>query len=162
MFEPVDLKVHFPDLEREVLEQWKQRDVMRRSFERPGTRGEYIFYEGPPTANGRPGIHHVSARAIKDLYPRYQTMRGHQVRRRGGWDTHGLPVEVAVEKEIGSTQKSDIERFGIAEFNQRCRDSVFRYIEDWEQLTDRIGFWIGKQFCYSSLGRTNGRKYVRK
>ncbi|MCH2169496.1 isoleucine--tRNA ligase, partial [Myxococcota bacterium] len=148
MFEPVDLKVHFPDLEREVLEQWKQRDVMRRSFERPGTRGEYIFYEGPPTANGRPGIHHVSARAIKDLYPRYQTMRGHQVRRRGGWDTHGLPVEVAVEKEIGSTQKSDIERFGIAEFNQRCRDSVFRYIEDWEQLTDRIGFWIDLDSAY--------------
>ncbi len=153
MFEPVDPKVSFPDLEQSILELWKQRDVMRRSFDPPNAKGDYVFYEGPPTANGRPGIHHVSARAIKDLYPRYQTMRGHRVRRRGGWDTHGLPVEVEVEKEIGSTQKSDIERFGIAEFNERCRGSVFRYIEDWKNLTERIGFWIDLDEAYITYTR---------
>jgi isoleucyl-tRNA synthetase len=108
----------------------------------------YVFFEGPPTANGKPGIHHVAARAFKDLYPRYKTMRGYKVLRRAGWDTHGLPVEVEIEKKIGSKGKQDIERFGIAEFNRLCKESVFSYIGDWNKLTERIGFWIDLEHPY--------------
>jgi isoleucyl-tRNA synthetase len=108
----------------------------------------YVFFEGPPTANGKPGIHHLASRSFKDLYPRYQTMRGHRVLRRAGWDTHGLPVEVEIEKKIGSKGKQDIEAFGIAEFNRLCRESVFSYIGDWNELTERIGFWLDLDDAY--------------
>lgn len=148
MFEAVNQNVRFPELEEEVIRFWEENQVFRAALEKPSPKGEYVFYEGPPTANGRPGIHHVSARAFKDLYPRYRTMRGYLVRRRGGWDTHGLPVEVEIEKEIGSTGKQDIEKFGIGEFNQLCRDSVFRYIQDWNRMTERIGFWIDLDSAY--------------
>lgn len=109
--------------------------------ERPEEK-TYVFYEGPPTANGRPGLHHVLARAFKDLFPRYKTMRGYRVPRKGGWDTHGLPVELEVERELGLKSKPEIEQFGVEEFNRRCRDSVFRYVQEWERLTERIGFWV--------------------
>jgi isoleucyl-tRNA synthetase len=148
MFEAVNQNVSFPELEEEIIRFWVENEVFRASVEKPSPKGEYVFYEGPPTANGRPGIHHVSARAFKDLYPRYRTMRGYRIRRRGGWDTHGLPVEVEIEKEIGSTGKQDIERFGIGEFNRLCRDSVFRYIQDWNRMTERIGFWVDLDDAY--------------
>ncbi|HYP53452.1 MAG TPA: class I tRNA ligase family protein, partial [Pyrinomonadaceae bacterium] len=148
MFESVNQNVNFPKLEEEIIEFWRAHNVFRASVEKPAPRGNYVFYEGPPTANGRPGIHHVSARAFKDLFPRYKTMRGYRVGRRGGWDTHGLPVEVEIEKEIGSTGKQDIERFGIAEFNRLCRESVFRYIKDWNTLTERIGYWVDLENAY--------------
>jgi isoleucyl-tRNA synthetase len=148
MFEPVDTKVSFPALEQDILRFWREHDVPRRAIDKPGPRGEYVFFEGPPTANGRPGIHHVSARAFKDLYPRYKTMRGYHCGRRGGWDTHGLPVEVEIEKQIGSTGKRDIENYGIARFNERCRDSVFKYIQDWNGLTERIAFWLDLDNAY--------------
>jgi isoleucyl-tRNA synthetase len=142
MFESVKQGANFAELEREIIEFWNTHQVFRASVTKPAPKGNFVFYEGPPTANGKPGIHHVSARAVKDLFPRFKTMQGYRVRRRGGWDTHGLPVEVEVEKEIKSTGKQDIERFGIAEFTRRCRDSVFQYIQDWNELSERIGFWV--------------------
>ena len=110
-----------------------------------------MFYEGPPTANGRPGSHHVLARVFKDIFPRYQTMRGRYVERKGGWDCHGLPVEIAVEQKLGFSSKDDIERYGIAEFNAQCRESVFEFLEDWNALTERIGFWVDLENPYRTL-----------
>jgi len=137
-----------------VLDFWRENHIARQSFDKPSVRGDYVFFEGPPTANGKPGIHHVLARVFKDLIPRYKTMCGYQVRRRGGWDTHGLPVEIEIEKQIGSTGKQDIEKYGIAEFNALCRDSVFRYIQDWDTLTERIGFWLDLEKAYITYRNT--------
>src|SRR5690242_6582401 len=123
-YRPVDPKQSFPDLEQSVLERWRERDVFGESMRRRKGASPYVFYEGPPTANGRPGSHHVLARVFKDIYPRYKTMQGHHVLRKGGWDCHGLPVEIAVENELGFTNKHDIETYGIAEFNAMCRESV--------------------------------------
>src|SRR6476619_2735423 len=134
-FKDVKTSVSYPELEEQVLQLWRKRNVFQRSMSERWGGPEYVFYEGPPTANGRPGIHHVLARAFKDLFPRYKTMNGHFVLRKGGWDTHGLPVEIEVEKELGIKNKSEIEVYGIAEFNKKCRESVLRYLEDWENLT---------------------------
>jgi isoleucyl-tRNA synthetase len=150
-FEPVDPKVSFPDVERSILAFWKDAQVFRRSLELRADAPTWIFYEGPPTANGKPGIHHVEPRTFKDVYPRFKTMTGHRVPRKGGWDCHGLPVELEVEKEIGTTGKRDIESFGIAEFNERCRESVQRYVGDFERLTERIGFWIDMSDAYWTM-----------
>ena len=135
MFKPVDSRQSFPKLEEEILALLEgQRRLPKSVDERPADK-PFIFYEGPPTANNRPGIHHVLARVFKDLFPRYKTMRGYRVPRKAGWDTHGLPVELEVERELGLKSKPEIEEFGIAEFNRRCRESVFRYVKDWERLT---------------------------
>jgi len=148
MFKPVTPKIDIEALEEEQLVFWRERDIFRRSMkEREGGR-VYVFYEGPPTANGRPGTHHVLARAFKDMFPRYHTMNGAYVLRKGGWDTHGLPVEIEVEKELGLKHKHEIEAYGIAEFNRKCRESVFRYIKDWERLTERIAFWVDLENAY--------------
>ena len=148
MFAPVSSKLDLQQMELEVLEFWKQREIFRKSTEMRAGAPRYVFYEGPPTANGKPGSHHVLARAFKDIFPRYQAMRGKYVLRRGGWDTHGLPVEIEVEKQLGLTGKEQIEKFGIAEFNARCRQSAFEYIQEWERLTDRIGFWVDLKTAY--------------
>ena len=132
-FRDVDSKQDFPTLEEAVLERWRERDVFRRSIEIRADAPVWSFYEGPPTANGKPGSHHVLARVFKDIYPRYRTMRGYRVPRKAGWDCHGLPVELEVERELGISSKAEIEAFGIAEFNERCRESVFRYVEDWNR-----------------------------
>ncbi|HEY8640308.1 MAG TPA: class I tRNA ligase family protein, partial [Solirubrobacterales bacterium] len=150
-FQPVDPKQSFPELELEVLERWRGSDVFARSLANREGAETWSFYEGPPTANGRPGSHHVLARVFKDIYPRYKTMCGYRVPRKAGWDCHGLPVELEVERELGITTKEEIEDFGIAEFNQRCRESVFRYVEDWNKLTERIGFWIDLDDAYVTL-----------
>ncbi|MGH2738680.1 MAG: class I tRNA ligase family protein, partial [Actinomycetota bacterium] len=150
-FEPVDPNVDLPALEREVLAFWKEARVFERSVERRRGGPAWVFYEGPPTANGRPGIHHAESRTFKDLYPRYRTMTGHFVARKAGWDCHGLPVELEVEREIGTKSKRDIEAFGIAEFNRRCRESVTRYVEDWERMTERLGFWIDLSQAYWTM-----------
>jgi isoleucyl-tRNA synthetase len=150
-FGPVDPDLDLVALEERVLARWRERDVIG-DVRRIRKDGEpWIFYEGPPTANGRPGLHHVWARVFKDLYPRFQTMRGKNVPRKGGWDCHGLPVELEVEKELGLLTKHDIEAYGIAEFNQRCRDSVQRYVEDWSALTSRSGTWIDTADAYWTL-----------
>jgi isoleucyl-tRNA synthetase len=150
-FEPVDAKVSFPELERRILRFWEETDVFRRSLEQREGAPEWVFYEGPPTANGKPGLHHTESRTFKDLYPRFKTMTGYRVPRKGGWDCHGLPVELEVEKEIGSTSKRDIEAFGIARFIDRCRESVTRYVDEWERLTERIGFWIDTDDAYWTM-----------
>src|SRR3954449_5992141 len=140
-YRPVDLRPSFPDLEQQVLERWRERDVFRESMRRREGQTPFVFYEGPPTANGRPGSHHVLARVFKDIYPRYKTMQGHHVLRKGGWDCHGLPVEIAVEQKLGFHNKHDIEAYGIEAFNAQCRESVLEFLEDWKALTERIGFW---------------------
>ncbi|MGE0068035.1 MAG: isoleucine--tRNA ligase, partial [Solirubrobacterales bacterium] len=150
-FTPVDPKQSFPDLEQRVLERWRADEVFERSLANREGAEVWSFYEGPPTANGRPGSHHVLARVFKDIYPRYRTMCGYRVPRKAGWDCHGLPVELEVEKQLGISSKDEIEEFGIAEFNQRCRESVFEYVEDWKQLTERIGYWIDLDDPYVTL-----------
>jgi isoleucyl-tRNA synthetase len=142
MFKPVSSQVKYPELEEKVLQFWKENDTYKESLRLRENAERYVFFEGPPTANGLPGIHHVLARVFKDLFPRYQTMKGKYSLRLSGWDVHGLPVELEVEKKIGSTGKQDIEKFGIAEFNRLCRQSVWDYIQEWVKLTDRIGFWV--------------------
>ncbi|HEU5301932.1 MAG TPA: isoleucine--tRNA ligase [Acidimicrobiia bacterium] len=138
-------------LERRVLTRWAEDDVFAESLRRRVGAREWVFYEGPPTANGQPGLHHVWARSFKDLYPRFHTMRGRYVARKGGWDCHGLPVELEVEKELGFSGKLQIEEYGIAAFNERCRESVHRYVEDWSALTSRIGMWIDTADAYWTL-----------
>jgi isoleucyl-tRNA synthetase len=150
-FEPVDPKVSFPKLERGIMTFWKDADVFRRSLEARRDAPLWMFYEGPPTANGKPGVHHVEPRTFKDVYPRFKTMTGHLVPRKGGWDCHGLPVELEVEKEIGTTGKRDIEAFGIAAFNDRCRESVKRYVGEFERLTERIGYWVDLDGAYWTM-----------
>ncbi|MEX2414172.1 MAG: isoleucine--tRNA ligase, partial [Thermoleophilaceae bacterium] len=141
----------FPALEEQILELWRERDVFAESVRRREGAEPFVFYEGPPTANGRPGSHHVLSRVFKDVFPRYQTMRGRLVHRKAGWDCHGLPVELEIEKELGFTSKDDIERYGVAEFNAKCRESVLRYIDEWNRLTERIGFWIDTDDAYYTL-----------
>jgi isoleucyl-tRNA synthetase len=148
---PLPEKVSFPSLEEEILERWRERDVFKESMRRREGAEPFVFYEGPPTANGRPGSHHVLARVFKDVFPRYQTMRGRYVERKAGWDCHGLPVEIAVEQQLGFTSKADIERYGIAEFNQKCRESVFEFLDDWTRLTERIAYWVDLEHPYRTL-----------
>ncbi len=148
MFEPVSSKLNINLLEQEILRFWQKHDIFHQSMETREGGPEYVFYEGPPTANGKPGVHHVLARVFKDMFPRYKSMNGFHVSRRGGWDTHGLPVEIEVEKRLGFTNKQDIEDYGIAKFNEHCRESVFTYIQEWEKLTDRIGYWVDLDRAY--------------
>ncbi|MBW3562626.1 MAG: isoleucine--tRNA ligase [Actinobacteria bacterium] len=141
----------FPDIDREVLERWQERDVFHESLRLRADGPVYSFYEGPPTANGRPGTHHVEARVFKDIFPRYRTMKGYRVPRKAGWDCHGLPVELEVEKELGLNSKAEIEEFGIEEFNRRCRESVTRYVGEFEDVTERIGFWVDMPDAYWTM-----------
>ena len=148
MFKPVSPKLNVTSMEDNVLKFWKQRNIFKMTVEQRQGAPEYVFYEGPPTANGKPGVHHVLARAFKDMFPRYKIMRGYHVSRRGGWDTHGLPVEIEVEKQLGLNNKQQIEAYGIDKFNELCKKSVFTYIRDWERLTDRIAFWVDLEDAY--------------
>ncbi len=151
MFQPVGSRVSFPELEERILRQWAEKNIFKRSVENRRGGKRFTLYEGPPTANGKPGIHHVLSRVFKDIIPRYKAMKGFYAPRIGGWDTHGLPVELEVEKALGFKSKTDIERYGIAEFNQKCRDSVFRYVQDWNQLTERIGYWVDLDNAYITM-----------
>ena len=148
MFKPVSPKLDVTKLEEEVLLFWKRNQIFEKSGKQRLGDPEYVFYEGPPTANGKPGVHHALARAFKDMFPRFKSMRGYHVIRRGGWDTHGLPVEIGVEKDLGITNKSQIDDYGIARFNELCRKSAFEYIQEWEKFTDRLGFWVDLQTAY--------------
>jgi len=148
MFKPVSPKLKITQVEEAVLRMWKIRHIFEKSEEQRRGNPEYVFYEGPPTANGIPGVHHVLARAFKDIFPRYKTMQGNHVIRRGGWDTHGLPVEIEVEKRLGFNSKSQIDEYGIGPFNELCRQSAFDYIQEWERLTDRIAFWVDLDEAY--------------
>jgi isoleucyl-tRNA synthetase len=148
MFKSVSSKLNVTTMEENVLKFWKQAEIFKKTVEQRNGCPEYVFYEGPPTANGKPGVHHVLARAFKDMFPRYKIMQGFHVSRRGGWDTHGLPVEIEVEKQLGFKNKQQIEEYGIDSFNELCKKSVFTYIQDWERLTDRIAFWVDLDDAY--------------
>jgi isoleucyl-tRNA synthetase len=150
----VDPQQDLPAMEQEVLERWRERDVFAASLKGREGAPQWVFYEGPPTANGPPGSHHVLARVFKDIYPRFQTMRGFRVERKGGWDCHGLPVEIAVEEQLGIKSKMEIEEYGIERFNAQCRESVFTFLTEWERLTERIGFWIDLENAYRTLDET--------
>ena len=139
------------EVETGILEHWKANDTFARTVESRRSGKPFVFFEGPPTANGRPGVHHVLARTVKDLVCRYQSMCGRHVSRRGGWDTHGLPVELEVEKALGISDKREIERMGIGEFNRRCRESVFTYLDQWRDITERIGYWVDMDEEYVTL-----------
>lgn len=154
MFQTVASRVSFPENEIEILKLWAEKDIFRKSIENRKGAKRFTLYEGPPTANGKPGIHHVLSRVFKDVIPRYKVMKGYYAPRIGGWDTHGLPVELEVEKELGFKSKTDIERYGIAEFNQKCRESVFRYVNDWNKLTERIGYWVDLENAYVTMNNS--------
>jgi isoleucyl-tRNA synthetase len=153
-FKPIDPKPDFPKLEEEVLKFWEENKIFEKSLEQTKAGESFVFFEGPPTANGKPGIHHIEARAFKDLIPRFQTMQGKYVLRKGGWDTHGLPVELEVEKKLGISGKKQIEsikpsvRESIIEFNRLCKESVWQYKDEWERLTRRMGFWVDLENSY--------------
>ena len=148
MFNPVSSKIDVNQMELAILKFWNEQKIFQRTSELRKGGPEYVFYEGPPTANGKPGVHHGLARAFKDMFPRYRMMRGDHVIRRGGWDTHGLPVEIEVEKKLGFNNKQQIEEFGIDKFNELCRQSAFEYIQEWERFTDRLGFWVDFDTAY--------------
>ncbi len=143
--------IDLPAIEHEMLARWRDGKVFERSLEQTAAGPRWTFYEGPPTANGMPGVHHIEARVFKDLFPRFKTMRGFHVPRQGGWDCHGLPVEVAVEKELGLSGKKDIEAFGVAAFNDRCRESVLRHVDAFEELTHRLGYWVDLDRAYRTM-----------
>ncbi len=150
-YRPVPPQVDLPALEHEVLELWSKHQTFERSLDLGAERPRWTFFEGPPTANGRPGTHHVEARVFKDVFPRFKTMQGYRVDRKAGWDCHGLPVELAVEKELGFSGKGDIEAFGVAEFNAKCRESVLRHVDAFEEMTERMGYWVDTSDPYRTM-----------
>ncbi|MBC3987132.1 isoleucine--tRNA ligase [Streptomyces sp. AC536] len=150
-YRPVPAQVDLPALEHAVLDFWRENKIFARSLEQSDGKPEWVFYEGPPTANGMPGAHHIEARVFKDVFPRFRTMRGYHVARKAGWDCHGLPVELAVEKELGFNGKKDIEAYGIAEFNAKCRESVTRHTDAFAELTTRMGYWTDLDNAYRTM-----------
>ena len=148
MFKPVSPRLNIQEEEEARLRFWRRHEVFKKSSDDRRDRKPFVMYEGPPTANGKPGVHHVLARAFKDMFPRFRTMQGYFVDRRGGWDTHGLPVEIEVEKKLGFTEKSQIEEYGIERFNALCRESAFSRIQDWEKMTERIAYWVDLSRSY--------------
>jgi len=151
MFHPVSSRVNLPQVEENILGLWRKKNAFERSVEARQGGPRFVLYEGPPTANGTPGIHHVLARVFKDVIPRYKVMKGYYAPRIAGWDTHGLPVELEVESNLGFSSKADIEEFGIDKFNARCRESVFGYLKEWEAMTERIAFWIDLKHAYITM-----------
>jgi isoleucyl-tRNA synthetase len=151
MFKPVTSKVDFSKLEENILLIWKDKYIFRRSIDARKGGPSFTLYEGPPTANGNPGIHHVLARVFKDVIPRYKVMKGYYAPRIAGWDTHGLPVELEVEKKLGISSKTQIEEYGIAKFNEKCKESVFGYLKNWDAMTERIGYWCDMEHPYITM-----------
>lgn len=145
---PEDKGLSRSQREEKVLQFWKDKQIFKKTLGKKAPKGEFVFYEGPPTANGRPGIHHLESRAFKDALPRYKTMQGFRVPRKAGWDTHGLPVEIESEKTLGLKSKKEIEQYGVAEFNEECKRSVLKYIDEWSRFTERIGYWVNLDDAY--------------
>jgi len=154
MFKPVTSRVEFPQMEESALAFWKEKGIFEKSVNARKGKKRFVFYEGPPFANGNPGIHHVLARAVKDVIVRYKVMKGFYVPRIAGWDTHGLPVELEVEKQLGFSGKDQIEKYGVEEFNKRCRESVFKYLKEWNSLTERIAYWVDLEHAYKTMDNT--------
>ena len=151
MYREVPNRINLPEMEREVLDMWESEEIFHKSLNQRDENNSWVFYEGPPTANGKPGAHHVEARVFKDVFPRFKAMQGYYVPRYAGWDCHGLPVELAVEKELGFTGKTDIEKYGVAEFNAKCRESVLRNVNDFTTMTSRMGYWVDFDKAYWTM-----------
>ncbi|MDA0274515.1 MAG: class I tRNA ligase family protein, partial [Actinobacteria bacterium] len=150
-YNEITAKVDLPAIEEQVLANWSKNQIFERSMAQSAGKPNWVFFEGPPTANGMPGAHHVEARTFKDVFPSYRTMKGFHVERRAGWDCHGLPVEIEVEKELKFNGKKDIEAFGIAEFNAKCRESVLRHVDAFTQMTERMGYWVDFENAYWTM-----------
>ena len=150
-FRSLPAQIDLPATEHQILAFWEEQEIFAKSVSARDGAPSWTFYEGPPTANGSPGTHHIEARVFKDLFPRYQTMKGKQVIRKAGWDCHGLPVEIAVEKELGFSGKGDIEKYGIAAFNEKCRESVQRHVDEFTSMTRRMGFWVDFDEAYWTM-----------
>ncbi len=148
MYKKVDTTLNFLDREKEVIEFWKENGIFEKSIEQNEGNKEFTFYDGPPTANGKPHIGHILTRVIKDIIPRYRTMKGYHVLRKAGWDTHGLPVELEVEKTLGIDGKQEIEKYGIEPFIKKCKESVWKYKGEWEKMSDRVGYWADMENPY--------------
>ena len=148
MFREVSSKLNLAEKEQDILDFWKEKSIFQKSLELRKDEKEFVFYEGPPTANGRPGIHHVISRTVKDIVCRYKSMKGFLVRRKAGWDTHGLPVEIEVEKQLHINGKEEIEKYGVENFNKKCKESVFNYKKEWDYLTERIAYWVDLENPY--------------
>ncbi|MEY3319121.1 MAG: hypothetical protein RL540_1493, partial [Actinomycetota bacterium] len=150
-YEALSPQIDLPKVEREILSFWSTQEIFHKSLAQRADGESWTFYEGPPTANGMPGTHHIEARVFKDVFPRYHTMKGKHVIRKAGWDCHGLPVEIAVEKELGFSGKGDIEKYGIAKFNDKCRESVQRHVSAFTEMTERMGFWVDFDEAYWTM-----------
>src|SRR5450830_1826795 len=148
MFKKASNNVNFVEMEENILDFWKKENIFAKTLEATKNNQKFVFYEGPPTANGAPGVHHVLSRVFKDIFPRYKTMKGYFVTRKAGWDTHGLPVEIEVEKKLGINSKKEIENIGVEKFNRLCRESVIKYGDEWKRMTERIAFWIDLDNAY--------------
>ena len=148
MYDKVDSSMNFIDREKDVIKFWKENDVFEKSIKQNEGNEEFSFYDGPPTANGKPHIGHILTRVMKDIIPRYKTMKGYHVLRKAGWDTHGLPVELEVEKSLGMDGKEEIEKYGIEPFIQKCKESVWKYKGEWEKMSDRVGYWVDMDHPY--------------
>jgi isoleucyl-tRNA synthetase len=150
-FRALSAQIDLPAMERSILGFWRENQIFEKSTQSRAQGTPWTFYEGPPTANGMPGTHHIEARVFKDVFPRFHTMKGKYVTRKAGWDCHGLPVEIAVEKELGFTGKGDIEKYGIAPFNDKCRESVTRHVDAFTTMTERMGFWVDFDEAYWTM-----------
>ena len=148
LYKQVDKNLNFKDRERDVLDFWNQRRIFEKSTEKNKGNAPFTFYDGPPTANGKPHIGHILTRCIKDLIPRYKTMQGYDVLRKAGWDTHGLPVELEVERQLGLDGKEQIEEYGVEPFIEECKKSVWKYKGEWERMSERVGFWADMEHPY--------------
>ena len=148
MYKKVDASLNFADREKEVLEFWKKEEIFKKANEKNAGNEPFTFFDGPPTANGKPHIGHILTRSIKDLFPRYKSMQGYDVLRKAGWDTHGLPVELEVEKTLGLDGKEQIEEYGVEPFIGKCKESVWKYKGEWERMSDRVGFWADMEHPY--------------
>ncbi|MGO1521414.1 MAG: class I tRNA ligase family protein, partial [Sphingobacterium sp.] len=141
-------QLNLPKIGRDVLDRWEEKDIFNKSINNRSGAQTYTFYEGPPSANGMPGIHHVMARTIKDIFCRYKTLKGYQVKRKGGWDTHGLPIELAVEKTLGITKEDIGKKISVEEYNEACRKEVMKYTHVWNDLTEKMGYWVDLEQPY--------------
>lgn len=148
MYKKVSSDMNFCEREKEILEFWKENDVFKKSVEKNKGAKSFSFYDGPPTANGKPHIGHILTRVMKDIIPRYKTMKGYYVLRKAGWDTHGLPVELEVEKSLGINGKQEIEKYGIEPFIKKCKESVWKYKGEWERMSERVGYWVDMDHPY--------------
>ena len=148
MYKKVELKDGFVGMENDVAKLWKEKDIVKKNFAMNEGKRYFTFYDGPPTANGRPHVGHIETRVMKDIIPRYKVMKGYKVLRKAGWDTHGLPVELEIEKELGISGKQQIEEYGVEKFVKKCKESVFTYVHLWEEMTNKVGFWVDMEKPY--------------